>query len=119
MAEASFSDEADRLLVALTTLPDEAVAARLARAWAEAGLAACVQIVPGMRSVYRWQGRLEEAAECQLWIKTTAGRLGALRQRLEADHPYDVPEFIVLPITDAAEPYRRWVVSQCQEISSC
>lgn len=105
--------------MALTTVPDEATAGRLARAWVEAGLAACVQIVPGVRSVYRWQGRLEEAAECQLWIKTTAGRIPALAERLQADHPYDVPEFIVIPITGAAEPYRRWLLSQCQETPSC
>jgi periplasmic divalent cation tolerance protein len=105
--------------IALSTAPDEACARRLARTLVEARLAACVQIVAGVTSVYRWQGAVEEAGEWQLWIKTTAARLEVLRERLVLAHPYEVPEFIVLPVIGIAEPYRHWLVSECQETTTC
>lgn len=105
--------------LALTTAPDEACAQRLAHSMVEARLAACVQIVPGVTSVYRWQGAVEQATEWQLWIKTTPARLDALRDRLQREHPYDVPEFIVLPVIGIAEPYGRWLISECQETTTC
>ena len=92
----------------LTTLGAGADAAALARTLVEERLAACVNILPPMRSVYRWKGAIETEAEQQLVIKTSADRLDALEARLLALHPYETPELLVL---DAAgsDAYLAWV----------
>lgn len=95
--------------VVLSTAPDEASAAALARALVEEGLAACVNRVSGVRSTYRWQGRIVDDAEWLLVIKTSAERLATLCARLEALHPYDVPEVVALPIVAGAERYLAWL----------
>lgn len=100
--------DADYVLV-LTTLPAAHDAPALARALVEDRLAACVNILPEMRSVYRWQGAIEEETERQIFIKTSRRRVPALWERLRALHPYDVPEFIVLPIIEGHEAYLRWI----------
>lgn len=89
--------------------PDEA--GRIARSVVEEGLAACVNLLPGVRSVYRWEGRVEEAEETTLLIKTTAERAPALRARLCALHPYDTPEILALPVDEASSDprYLDWV----------
>lgn len=108
------TDAADRPLLALSTAADEASAAALARHLLEERLAACINIVPGMRSMYWWQGRIEESAECLLLIKTTAARWPALKARLPQLHAYDVPELVATEITDGLEPYLRWLISEVQ-----
>ena len=100
---------ADRYVVVLTTLPADADAATLARALVEARVAACGNILPPMTSVYRWREGIEEEAERQLMIKTTHARLGDLWERLRALHPYEVPEFVALPVIEGDEAYLRWV----------
>ena len=100
---------ADHCIVVLTTLPADADAAALARALVEARVAACVNILPPMMSVYRWREGIEEDAERQLVIKTTRARVGDLWERLRALHPYDVPEFVALPVVEGHEAYLRWV----------
>jgi periplasmic divalent cation tolerance protein len=100
---------ADHCIVVLTTLPADADAAALARALVEARVAACVNILPPMMSVYRWREGIEEDAERQLVIKTTRARVGDLWERLRALHPYDVPEFVALPVVEGNEAYLRWV----------
>ena len=77
------------------------------------GLAACVSVLPPMRSVYRWQGAVEAAGERQLVIKTTAARLDELERRLLELHPYDVPEFVVIPITSGSAAYLSWLADSC------
>jgi periplasmic divalent cation tolerance protein len=99
-------------VVAVTTVADEAAARRLARALVSERLAACVQIVPGLLSVYRWQGKVQEDSEYQLWIKTAADRVAELKTRLAALHGYDLPELLVLPAVDAWEPYAQWVFDE-------
>jgi periplasmic divalent cation tolerance protein len=99
----------DQCVVVLTTLPTDADAAALARALVEARLAACVNILPPMTSIYRWRDGLEEDAERQIVIKTTREKLPGLWERLRQLHPYDVPEFIALPIADGNETYLRWI----------
>ncbi len=85
--------------------------ANIARALVREGLAACVNVVPGVRSYYAWQGALEEADEHGLWIKAPADRVQALCSRLRALHSYDVPEIVVLPVrVESSDPdYVAWV----------
>lgn len=94
--------------IVLTTLGADADATALARTLVEERLAACVNILPPMTSVYRWAGRLEQDREQQLIIKTTAARLSALEARLRALHPYELPEFLVLDAA-AGAAYGAWV----------
>ena len=93
----------------LTTLPADADADAFATALVEAQLAACVNLLPVMESVYRWDGRVQRDSERQLIIKTSRERVATLWQRVRELHPYDVPEFIVLPIVDGNEAYLRWI----------
>lgn len=93
----------------LTTLGADADAAAFARTLVAERLAACVNILPPMTSVYRWQGGLEEEREQQLVIKTGADRVAALATRFEALHPYEVPEFLVLPVSEGSAAYLRWI----------
>ncbi len=99
-------------VLALSTMPDEADATELARALVARRLAACVNLLPGARSIYRWQGEPRADDEVLLLIKTTRGRVDALREWLDHHHPYDVPELIVLPIEDGLPSYLEWV-RQC------
>jgi periplasmic divalent cation tolerance protein len=94
---------------ALTTLPLGQDPGRFARALVEERLAACVNVLPEMISVYRWQGAVEDAREQQVVIKTTRRRLVALWERIRSLHTYELPEFIVLPIIDGDDAYLRWI----------
>lgn len=96
------------LRVVLTTVPDVETGARLGRAAVEEGLAACVSLVPGVRSIYRWQGRVEDEAEVLLVAKVRADRLAAYEARVAALHPYEVPEIVALAAERVFEPYLRW-----------
>lgn len=96
-------------VIALTTLPADGNAEQLAQQLVEEKLAACVSILPPMRSVYRWKDGIERADERQLLIKTTAERLTDLEARLRQLHPYDIPEFVVLPIIQGSAPYLSWL----------
>ena len=93
----------------LTTLGAEADAAAFARTLVDERLAACVNILPVMRSVYRWNGAREEAGEQQVIIKTTAGLVPAIEARFRSLHPYELPEFIVLEPGHASTLYQDWV----------
>lgn len=100
---------ADEFVVVLTTLPADADASSIARALVEARVAACVNILAPMTSVYRWDDGIQEDAERQILMKTTRTRLPALWQRLRELHPYDVPEFVALPILEGHDAYLRWI----------
>lgn len=99
------------VLLAFCSCPDEATAARIARALVEDRLAACVNRLPGVRSTYRWQGAVHDDAEVLLLIKTTRGRLPALRERLPALHPYELPELIAVEVTGGLPAYLDWVAA--------
>ena len=104
----------DHVLV-LTTMPAGADAAHdLARTLVGERLAACVNVLPAMRSIYRWQGDVQEDDERQLLIKTTRTQLTPLWTRLRALHPYDTPEFIVLPVAAGNERYLDWISSNAK-----
>jgi periplasmic divalent cation tolerance protein len=87
--------------------PDEA--ARIARALVEEGLAACGNVVPGLRSIYRWQGQVHDEPEALLVLKSWAPRFEALRARVVQLHPYDCPEVLRLDVADGHPPYLQWM----------
>jgi periplasmic divalent cation tolerance protein len=97
--------------VVLVTCPTADVAAGLARTLVEEGLAACGNVVPGVRSIYRWQGRVVDEPEVLLVLKTTTGRFEALRTRVVALHPYEVPEVLGLAVDAGHAPYLTWVAA--------
>jgi len=99
----------DTAAIILTTVPPELDTATLARSLLSEQLVACVNVLPVMHSHYRWQGAIESASEHQLILKTTMGRVESVRQRLEALHPYDVPEFLVIEASGGSEGYLAWL----------
>ena len=96
-------------LVVLMTLPVDFDSQGFGRTLVEERLAACVNLLAPMESVYRWEGRIEVESERQIIVKTSRDRLAALWDRVREMHPYEVPEFIVLPIADGNEAYLRWI----------
>lgn len=94
--------------VVLITAPDLGVARRLARALVDERLAACANLVPGVTSVYRWRGAVEEGSEVLLVVKTRAEDLPALERRVAELHPYDVPEIVALHPAHVEAAYLRW-----------
>lgn len=100
---------ADAVWMAMTNLPDEASAARIARRVLEARVAACVNRLAPCQSEYWWQGQLEQAQEWPLLIKTTQRHYAALEALIRAEHPYDVPELVAWPLTAGLPAYLGWV----------
>ena len=96
-------------VIVLTTLPGDADAPAFAKAIVEERLAACVNLLSPMESIYRWDGGVERETERQVMMKTSKARVAALWERVRDLHPYDVPEFVVLPIVDGNDAYLRWV----------
>ncbi|GIU73494.1 MAG: divalent-cation tolerance protein CutA [Bryobacteraceae bacterium] len=107
----------DKIIV-LTTCPSEEEAGRIARLLVEERLAACVQILPPMRSIYRWRGALEESEERLLVIKTRRGLFGDLSRRVRASHSYEVPELLAVPVVDGAEDYLAWMDAELRQEGS-
>jgi periplasmic divalent cation tolerance protein len=97
-------------VLVLTTCAADFDARALAQALVEARVAACVNIIPRVVSVYRWEGAVTSDDEQLLIIKTTAERVDALREELFARHPYDVPEFVVMPVDATSDAYGAWLV---------
>lgn len=96
-------------IIVLTTLPADADADAFARSLVEERLAACVNLSAPMESIYRWEGSIEVETERQLVIKTSRERVVALWDRVRELHPYDMPEFLVMPVIDGNDAYLRWV----------
>lgn len=99
-------------LLVLCNCPDEEVANRIALAVLESGLAACVNILPRIQSLYRWQGNIESATEIPLFIKSTAANYPALEAAIQKLHPYDIPEIIALPVERGLPAYLNWVAAE-------
>ncbi len=91
------------------THPDAAAPAALGRALVEERLVACANILPGMRTVYRWQDRIEDGYEVVMIVKTTAALVPALQQRIRAEHPYECPCIAALPVTGGNPDYLAWI----------
>lgn len=99
-------------LLILTNLPDEASAQALATMLVSGRLAACVNVLAPCRSVYRWQGAIENAQEVPLLIKTTTARYADLEAAIRAGHPYELPEIIAVPVAHGLPEYLNWVVTE-------
>lgn len=99
----------DAPLVVLTTLPNPDKAAEVARILVDEQLCACVNLVPVVRSIYRWEGKIADESETLAIIKTVRGRYDALERRLVALHPYDVPELVALQPVGGHAPYFAWL----------
>jgi Uncharacterized protein involved in tolerance to divalent cations len=102
-------------VIVLTTVGADFDARPLARELVEQRLAACVNIVDAVTSIYRWKGRVEEEGEQLLVIKTIDANVDALRKELFARHPYEVPEFVVLPIASTSDAYGAWLLESTGE----
>jgi periplasmic divalent cation tolerance protein len=96
-------------LIVFCTCPDTTGAEALARALVDGRLAACVNVLPGVRSVYRWRDAVESSEEVQLLIKTTRDRFDALREAIRVQHPYELPELIAVEAVAGLDPYLAWI----------
>jgi periplasmic divalent cation tolerance protein len=105
--------DASDVEVAFVAAPDTETAARIARALVEERLAACVNVLPGMRSIYRWKGAVETANEALLLVKTRSDLAAAVEARVRELHPYEVPEVIRVGLRGGSAPYLEWVLAEC------
>lgn len=102
-----------QVLVVYCTCPTVAAAEQLARSIVEARVAACVSVLPGLTSVYRWDGDICTDAECLLMVKTKQSTYPALETLIRAQHPYEVPEILAVPAAAGHHEYLQWVHAQC------
>lgn len=105
------NSEHSEAIVVFITAPNKEEASRLAEALVEKRLAGCVQILPGVESVYRWQGQIERAEEVLLIAKTLSGKFDELRREVTALHSYETPEIVALPIVSGSGPYLDWLMA--------
>jgi periplasmic divalent cation tolerance protein len=98
-------------LLVLCSCPDEALALDIARILVKEGLAACVNRLAPVTSIYQWEGQLREESEQLLLIKTTPARYEALEMRLKALHPYEIPEIIAIPVVTGSSQYLAWLAN--------
>lgn len=103
-----------KTLVLLTTCPDSETASHLAKTLISEHLAACVNIIPKIHSVYRWQDAVEETKEWLLIIKTLEEHYSVLEAKIQSLHPYQVPEIIALPVEKASASYLGWLATVCK-----
>ncbi len=108
------SNDKWKMIVVLMTAASGEEASRLAEMLVGSRLAACVQMLPEIESVYRWKGKVRRDAEVLLLAKTTLARFPELERQIRALHSYEMPEIIALPITQASEPYLRWLVGEVE-----
>ena len=107
-------DTETKQLLVYCTCPDHEVAVQLANTLVDEALAACINIVPGLTSIYHWQGKREMGSEELLIIKTTSEQYPGLQTRIEELHPYELPEVIAVPIQAGLPAYLNWVNKSCQ-----
>jgi periplasmic divalent cation tolerance protein len=101
----------DQPIAVLITAPNNEEASRLAEMLVERKLAACVQILPAMESVYHWQGKIERQAELLLIAKTLASKFAELEREVRALHSYEMPEIVAVPLTALSQPYLQWLIA--------
>jgi periplasmic divalent cation tolerance protein len=101
-----------KIKVVFVTVPDEETAIKIAKDIVQSGLAACVNIVKETRSIYMWEGKLEDAVESILIIKTSSSAFKKLKDRIKTVHPYSVPEIIAVDVIDGNIDYIKWVLEE-------
>ena len=99
-------------VIVLTTVPSADVGTALAEALVGAHLAACVNVLPPMTSIYRWKGELQHDSECQVIVKTVRARLDAVRAVVRQAHPYELPELVVVPVETGDDAYLAWLAAE-------
>ena len=99
------------------TCPNPEIAEQLATLLVEQRLAACINIIPGLTSIYRWQGKLEKDTEVLLLIKTTLDRYHAVESTIQRHHPYELPEIIAVTVEDGSPDYLRWITSSLEDVT--
>jgi periplasmic divalent cation tolerance protein len=104
------------VVVVLTTVPTGDKGQEIAQTLVEERLAACVNVLAPMTSTYRWRGAVERESEHQMIIKTTRNRVPAVQTRLAALHPYELPEFLVLPVAAGGKEYLEWIGTETMEV---
>jgi periplasmic divalent cation tolerance protein len=102
-------------VVVFVTAPSAEVAANLAKALVAEKIVACVNIVPGLRSIYAWEGKVCDESEVLCVLKTRRSLFWAIRERITALHPYQVPEIIAVPLVEGSTPYLAWLRSETRE----
>lgn len=103
-------------VVILVTAPTADVAAGIARTLVEEGLVACGNVIPGLRSIYRWEGKVVDEPEVLLVLKTERRLVGPLKERLPALHPYEVPELLALGVEDGLPAYLKWMAASVRPL---
>ncbi len=109
------SESGTQARIVLTTVADAAEAERLAHTLVEERLAACTTLLPGVQSIYHWEGAVESATEILLLIKTGAAQVAALEERLRSLHSYQTPEFLVLKVETGSPSYLEWMQSNLRK----
>lgn len=101
-------------VVILVTAPDDGIAAKMGRRLVEERLVACANIIPGLRSIYWWEGRVEEATEVLVMLKAREADVALISRRVRELHPYSVPEVIAVPIMGGSSDYLSWIHSETE-----
>ena len=104
---------AEQVLLALSTFPDAETARKISNQLVTEKFAACANIFPGVKSIYRWKGEIENADETLVFFKLNADRQAAFQEKLRSLHPYEVPEIIFVPLAGGLPDYLRWVSENC------
>ena len=104
---------AEKVLLALSTFPDQETAREISNELVTEKLAACANILPGVESIYRWKEKIESGNETLVLFKLSEDRQSAFQEKLRSLHPYEVPEIIFIPISSGLPEYLRWVTENC------
>jgi periplasmic divalent cation tolerance protein len=104
---------AEKVLLALSTFPDQETAREISNELVTKKLAACANILPGVESIYRWKEKIETGNETLVLFKLSEDRQSAFQEKLGSLHPYEVPEIIFIPISSGLPEYLRWVTENC------
>jgi periplasmic divalent cation tolerance protein len=104
---------AEKVLLALSTFPDQETAREISNELVTKKLAACANILPGVESIYRWKEKIESGNETLVLFKLSEDRQSAFQEKLRSLHPYEVPEIIFIPISSGLPEYLRWVTENC------
>ena len=108
------TNTATKFAIVLVTAPDLKTARALAKSALQARLIACANLIPKIESHYWWQGKIESSAEVLVILKTQKSKLAALERLILAKHPYDTPEFLVLPLSTGSKKYLDWLAANCR-----